>query len=372
MKPISLQTVNDADIRLRRALLRAARDGARLQDYIDWAELALASGSTGIARMFYGLIFLHMGFSPKALERQQAINRRTELWVPFPIRSGFFTQPPRRLGSPPSSSPGFSVDLAIAELRELMQKAPKLGSSLTAPAIVFTAPEEQRPSAFGVGRLSEICEDVDAALQQVPFLEAGDRLAQTLTTLAVATAELPPIKFEEHAGDSTTLAKLLAVCGIRKFLFSIDQLLQNSILSGALFQSAGQLDPGGLGPFFSNIRHVIRTARDIFALIDIASDGNATISAIQSWCVLFSGQLPTHDTLDLIDELGDRGMNWALAALAARIARAGRGQPEIEVLWRIRDAALDIGDFALGGEAQHLVALWSPTNRVEMEHPGRN
>ena len=71
----------DAEQRLRRALVRAGRDDAVLQDQIDCAEMALAVGLRDVAATLYGLVFLQMGFAPRARARQQAIAARTGLWT---------------------------------------------------------------------------------------------------------------------------------------------------------------------------------------------------------------------------------------------------------------------------------------------------
>jgi hypothetical protein len=151
---------------------------------------------------------------------------------------------------------------------------------------------------------------------------------------------------------------------VRQFLLATHDLVHALPHGSTLFDQASRLDPAALGPYFANLRFVIRDARDIFALIEVAGDRPAA-DEVERWCIFLSGFLTHGQTLDLVDELGDRGMRRALYTLLARIARSSAVEQPRDIVWRIRDAGIDIGDWKLGVDAQTLVVLWTPTDVTE-------
>ncbi len=345
-----------ADVEIRRALLRAGLDGAPLQDDMDCAEVAFTCGRREMARMLYGLVFLRVGFSATGLAFQRDVGARTGLW-------GEMSAEPRR---PLPMASGFSVDLAIIELRGLMA----LKAAAPMPAEVSWSlagdsqarridPPMETTLASSVGRVS-------ASLQDVPQLEANGSLPEVLRDLADELESLPPVRLEACVGESLErLAMTHAVMGLRRFLLETRDLIDATGPCVPLFQEAGRLDPSVLGPYFANLRLIIRSARDIFGLIELASGGKLTNREVQGWCVLLSGRLPVAEMLSFIEELGDRGMTETLRAVLIRASKQAPTPQWREVLWRIRDCCLDIGELAVAADAQHLIALRDPLNAVE-------
>ena len=143
------------------------------------------------------------------------------------------------------------------------------------------------------------------------------------------------------------------------FLLASYEILTVLPAGSPLFDQAARLDRAALGPYFANVRLVMRDVRDIFALIELAAGGEPTYDAIECWSVLISGRLSRDETAELADELADRGMTRALRVLLARAARSSAADKPRTIVWRIRDVALDIGDRKLAADAQHVIATWA-------------
>ena len=336
---------------LHRALLRAARSGALLQDQIDCAELALAGGQRDIARMLFGLVFLQIGFSPEGLALQGEVEARSGLWA-GPVRSE------ANLPDPPASR--FSVEIAIAELRRLMRAVPRPRRLERLDTIQPLSEEAFPPKPES----DELRARVVDLLQAVPRIEADGRLAQALGGLADELCTFGPIRLEEHLDeDASGLSTLFAVRETQPFALLAREFLEAEP-TGALFREAGRLNPAGLGPYFSNVHQIIRNAQDILALIGAASEGQASKEEIDCWCVLLCTGLPDPETAELVVELGDRGMTRALRLLLSQTGRWTAIEKRQEVAESIRDAGLDLGDLALAAAAQHLIASCSPNDKI--------
>lgn len=309
----------DHDARLFRMALRAAADGAPVQDVIDCAEFARATGRDEIAARLAGLAALERG-------------------VGAAVRGGS------------------SVDLAIGELRDMMALSPRL----TAEDIRFpsadAAPRQQPTPAPSA--VEDVTRRTEALLAAVPTLLAEGGLATALLALVDDVLALPPLPPNEHlATDLTTIASLLGLHRLRRFLIANRGLLRAEAEGAPLLDAAARLGPAALGPYFTNVPMVIRNARDVFALIDAAGP-HPLRETIETWSVLLSTHLRSNQLVDLIDELGDRGMIRALGALLARAARAEGPHYPLDPVWRIRDACLDVGEWAMAADAQQLIALW--------------
>ena len=308
-----------------------------------------------VAEMLYGLVFLQAGFSASGLAMQRDVAARAPLW------SGLELAASQDVGR------AFSVDLAVKELAGLMRLRPVLAApsyelSNNTPATLFKV-AERRPGSDAP--LIALGERVGERLRSVPRLGVEGGLGDMLKGLLDDVMTIPPIHLHEHLGvDTAAFAALYGLDRLRQFLLRTGDLL-NVLPSGSgLFDATARLDPAALGPYFSNLRYVIRGARDIFALVEVAS-GGARPDEIECWCVLMSGFLSGGQTLDLVDELGDRGMGRALSTLLARSARSSALHHPFDIVWRIRDAGLDMGDLKLAEHAQQLVALWTPTKVTE-------
>lgn len=335
-----------AETHLRRALLRAGQVQALPQDKIDCAELALAGGARNMAAILYGLVALEIGFPPASLALLREVDARENLWRGLP-------EP----GSPPRSR--FSIDLALDELRRLMRFRPKLQplpASLDSflPADVPMTTQLRReldPSLLALARR------VGEALRDVPRTARNGGLAPLLAPFADQVLALSPIHTDHHAdADLDTLAHLLALEGTRRFLLASADLL--TARPAELFDEVAALDPGALGPFFSNVKMLLRGAGDLFALIDAAAGGRADAGTLGCWAVLLSAHLPGDRLVGLAAEMGDRGMATGLRRMLVKVARAGGDRRPFDLLQGIRDASLDIDAFAVAADAQQLIALW--------------
>jgi hypothetical protein len=345
------------EIQLRRAVLRAAQPTSVLQDDIDCADLAVASGRLDIARMLYGLVFLRVGFSSAGRAWQKRAAMRTGLWADASAWAAPTTP----------DTGGFSVDLAIDELAALMKLEPELARTPSEIAAMLTRERVAAPrDPYPESALASLCDRVGAILQAIPQTEADGSLAEALRGLAEDLASVPHVRLEGYVGVSIDrFAALHALNGLRQFLLETGRLLDATRPCAPLFQEAGRLNPAALGPYFSNLRLVIRNPRDIFSIIDRAAPRTLSQADIQAWVVLLSARLPAGDLLALIEELGDRGMTQALGGLLFSVSKQTPGPAWREIIWRIRDCALDIGEIALGADAQNIIALRDSMNSIE-------
>jgi hypothetical protein len=344
----------DPESLLRRALLRASQDTAVLQDLVDCAELALAADLRDTARVLYGLVFLHVGFSSEGLAFQEQVGRRSRLW------SG----PPSGSQASGTAPPAFSVEIAVAELQSLMRLRPQFAPP---PDLASLLPPDEPPSLGTTARLriADLQGRVEGELGEIPQLQSRGALGDMLSNLMTESLSAGPIALEDYLDQSTSaLAALLALHRLQRLLLGAADLLA-ATPRDVLFQEAGRLRPGGLGPYFSNVRLVIRTPHDVFALIEAAAEGHLADADFEDWCVLLSSRMHPGELGDFAEELGDRGMTRALRRLLVRCARASRFEQHPGIVWRIRDAAIDLGDLWLAADAQRLVALWNRTNWVE-------
>ncbi len=349
----SIMLSDEPEYRLRRALLRASRDGAILQDRIDCAELALSLGWREMAAMLYGLVSLQLGFSAAPMRCLHAIDVKAQLWgdlLPIGIES-------------PQS---FSVDLALDELKRLMRFVPELQSSsyhLELFSFHNLGFEDPNPEVFPA-EIYNLGRSVGELLRTVPCGGTNWSLSSKLRGLAEQVSALSPIYLQDHAeADVHTLATLFALEGVRQFLLANADL--RAAATAALFDEAAMLAPGALGPFFSNVHMLLRHARDIFGLIDAAAGGRAGRAAAECWSVLLASYLPPHNLASLATELGDRGMVEGLRRILIKVARAGSERQPLDVVYSIRDASLDIDAFALAADAQQLIAHWRRGHGLE-------
>jgi hypothetical protein len=298
------------DTLLRCALLRVARDGSNLQDRIDCAELALAAGEPEAARTLYAMIFLRMGFAADSVADQRAMAAQSGLWSNQDL-------PELRPGP---ALPSFSVDRAIAELAELIRVAPLAESaSILDPVIVA-------PSRGDINR---------------PVSSAAE-------------GGLDP---KEHVqAPVPRLAAIVAMSDLQLFLRENYGLAFGPGGSPRLMHAAAQLSRGGLGPYFTNVGNIVRDARDLFGLVAAAAPHRQTPAHdIGIWTVLLASHLEHQQLLDYVDELADRGMGSSLWGIFQARARRMSIWRDYGLLQRLRDGALDLGDWPLAIRAQEMI-----------------
>jgi tetratricopeptide (TPR) repeat protein len=343
------------DLRLRRALLRAGRADAMVQDRIDCAEIALADNDRAMAATLYGLVTLQIGLSASSFALLHEVQARASLWDRLP----------RKAQAPVS---GLSIDLALDELRRLMRFKPRLqllsGSFLPPPLSIGRQPTRAPdPERLALARR------VSTAMRSIPQAAADGGLSELLLPFADEVQALPPLAVEEYADACVEeLALMLALEGMRRFLIANDDLLRAR--PAGFFDAGAALESGALGPFFTNVGMLLRGTSDIFALIDAAAGGRAEAASTECWSVLLAAHLPEDRLVSLSAELGDRGMPRALGHLLARIARRSADARPFRVAHSIRDACLDIDAFSVAGDAQHLVAYWHRADPAQWRRLG--
>lgn len=336
----------DIDLRLRQALLRADREGAILQETIDVAELLAVHRHDAPARALFALASLRIGLGPAGLAWQAAVAARLGLWPDVVPDAGV---------APP---PGFSVDLAIEELRGL------LALDVTSTPLSLEAAPPAQPELE-----KTVCERLVATLLAWPTPAAAGPILRGF--LAEPVAAIPAPLAERLDEPVAEIAGLLVLRETRRYLAVHGPVIAAGA-TPALFARAVALDPAALGPCFANVRHIIRDARDVMALIAAAADDGKRLDdlTLGRWCVLLSGGFGEADMLSLIDELGDRGLVDALGGMLSRAAW-GRSTPlSRTVAAKVRDVAIDLGEWPLAEAAQRLRAEWAPDRLVEWQRLG--
>jgi hypothetical protein len=313
----------------------------------------LAGGHGDRAAALYGVVALQMGFATDGPAVLGEVNERSGLWTKLPPRLGI--------------QGGFSVDIAIAELAELMRMEPLLApqperfDNCSSPA---TTPSECLDT-----RIVALSRQLATYMAALPVTAAGGQFTRTLCDLADTLLTLPHISIDEHVDvEEGVLNDLLILDKTREFLARNLDLLR--ISPSDVFDRAARLSEAALGPYFSNLWRLLRDTRDIFTLIDAAAGGRASVSQIECWSVLLSSHLPEDKLASLAAELGDRGMVNALRALLIRAARQKNTPALQDVIRAIRDASLDIDAFLVAEQAQHLLAVWRPTDVGEWRRLG--
>jgi hypothetical protein len=337
---------------LLRGLLNAARADAVIQDQIDCAQFASVSGLHSIAETLYGSVALHLGASPVTF----ALLRQAKQQTQVPPPDGGFSNP---------APTGFCVDVAIEELRRLMALAPQLAAAPDFDALLpepFSMGAQPSPD---LGLLADLGNRAAAALREVPIALQQRRLRELLLPLAGEMSVLEPVYIEAHLGlDLPAVIDIFALEQLRRFVMRNIDLIQTESSSAFLDETAN-LHRGALGPYFTNVRLLLRNHRDFSALIDVAAGGQATDEEFERWALLLSAHLTSHEVADLVDDLGDRGMLPALRRILGRLARTGSAGESFEITRRICDAGLDLEDLRLATDAQRLILRWRPTHSNE-------
>lgn len=354
---------------MSRAIAAHGAPDATTQDQIDSADTAFALGYPEVARLLYDAAFLRAGFSRSSLRSWASIAERTGLW-------------PDAAMSLPALLPttGFAVDVALAQLRDLMAgeaELPPLALPDPGPATLETlklplpsTAVEQPEHALAaptvvdllatlcdalrrddVAALAEVLEQVRSEVLEPSGSDVADRPVGSILDLA-ALAVPPGADVADCLVRSVFDQAASAVLDqMRAFFLLHHDLCWAPFGSPALFAAAAKLDEAALGPYFTSVGRLLRSPKDLFGLIDLAGrDMAASASRLQRWPVLLAIHLD-HDTRVLVaDEMGDRGLTSALSGLLGATRRSpARGT---YLFWAIRDAALDNGEVALAAAAQ--------------------
>ena len=342
-------------MQLQRAVLSAQQNGALTQDLLDAAELALAGDMRATAATLYGVVALERGASAQTFALLYEANRAFGWW---------------EVANEQAASPcGNAIDIAADELRALVGLRPVLAPPPTDLTIALcTLP--QVPTAVTpeiVPNSTELMRRVIDMLQLMPAALRQGTLYRELAPLADELRLLDAQLIEAHVHlPVAELAAMLALERVRLFVVRNWELL-TAVPQPALVDAAARLNPAGLGPYFSNVRMLLRTRQDFLAQIEAVLDEDGHPDQLECWALLLSSHLGPGEIADLTEELGDRAMLRALRGLLFRIVRTGQAGDAIEAVRRLRDAGLDLGDVALAAEAQCLIVQRSSTDATEWQ-----
>jgi hypothetical protein len=351
--------INGLGAVLRRSILACAQGGS-VEDQLECADLAFALGYGDAARMLFEGVFVQRGFSAKQVAEQARIAARTGLW-----HEGF------NVGSPlaAESEAEFAIDLALVELRNLIETVPTaLPTSLPLAVEVPISPTsrsaEPRKSVYKndgrcfAGLLGWLC----TALRE-------SNIAQITLVLEELRGEIlgkPRWHARDHAdAPIDELAAGLVTSQLHAFLDRNRNLCWAPLGSATLFAAASRLPAGGLGPYLSNVRQLLRSTSDLLglALLAGADDGSGHGVEFQRWLVRLGAHLGSGERTELVDYFADHGLAVALAGFfgaTPQVADRGSRLP-----WIVRDAALDLGLAKLAAAAQARIAILMPDHAEE-------
>jgi hypothetical protein len=331
MKPATQQTLlsRQSETLLRVALLRAARDDATLQDRIDCAELAQATGDDALARLLYDVVFVRLGFGPRELEMQAAIMHAAG----FPTYSADVRPVPIVPGG------ASTIDLAMADLQ----------------ALVSARQQEHAPPPPDI--VEETGTSFDSQLGALVLaLRNGPANASTRLPLRVAhfwksiLAITPVDPLDDVGADPATLGRTLARFDLHRLFAPFHDLAADLRGSPALLHALASLSREGLGAWFSNVDNIIRNGGDLLAMLAMLTPGDSWTSETRLlWLAPMTANLSEARLIEVVDVLGDLGAAQALDRLFA--AGSHRRHSYI-VAQRFRDTALDLQHWPLAIAAQ--------------------
>jgi len=335
-----------AEVYLRRTALLFCPAKATIQDHIDLAETALTTGDREAACLLLSISAMEMGTSAPGLAWRAEMGRRTGLWA--------VQRPPPVLPQP------FMVDAAVDELRALIAipaDPPLPIDRDSIPRSWATEPAIEALLAF--------CRRVTARLQELIDAGPGASVAACLSDLAPEAQSWPFFDLSLHVGKSADiLVRMVAFNRLKRFELLVRELGSGLFGSAGLLDAASCLSPHALGPYFTNVRHVVRDARDIPALVRLAAPAAST-EDIARWTLLLSGQLPWTLACDLVGVAAQLGLASAVEQMYVRAERQAEFQREAAFLWRIRDDGLAMGLEELACRAQKLLTDWKPGDFIE-------
>lgn len=345
------------DFTLWRAQLHAAPVVPSVHEQIGWAALLQTVGLPDPAtQSLLKTAALRRGFSPQLLGTGLSEQPRLQ-------PAAFTVAAPARL----------TIDIAIAELTGFAQALaghlPSAmpdggGSDVPVGSPHAALPQSARPAAVSAD-FGELIDDLHAFMQ-APALPADLSDAERmLERLGAAMLRQPEIDYRRFAGAPIpALAYAIALVSLRELVQSNMDLMEGPLGSAAMLYHAARFDSAGLGPYFCNVRHLVRRSRDVFELAHIAQTASQEAGApvdLDVWMALLSRALDGPLALEVIDDLGDLGMTGTLASLCCSIARLPIDRTDRKTAIRIRDAAIDNAHWELAARAQELLVRIDPS-----------
>jgi tetratricopeptide (TPR) repeat protein len=342
-----------------------AGDSATRQDLADSAELMLTFGFIDTAQLLYTLFLIRLGFSPARMKDHAEISARAGLRR----RSEWLNWPAAR-----HHAPVHSMDIANSELRQIVNlvlDAPPLPEQGAYLATAIPAASNDESVFQGVhhgtcpGDLAWLCEQLYGLLRQQGGDETWQKMAELLAHLRQQVLDQPPFDLRRQTNCPIPILGARAAFNIlQRFLLSNFDLAYGPFGSATVFHLAGRMNDAGLGAYFANMAHLIRSGRDVLAVIQRAIgnpfDAAQGLDVMERWSVLLSVHLRGQALHELVDELGDTGLMRAIWGVLSAATREQTAAPDRALLWRIRDCALDNNYWELASHAQQAILNWWP------------
>jgi hypothetical protein len=353
---------------LRHALGQGLYDGLAPPEQIECAELCLSAGLTTQARELYQLAFIRQGFSPEYESWRRDLALATRLWSSAPAQPG---------GDRPRHA--VTLELAATELRQLfgvvsLRLPDDFGRDEPIPPLSRPHP---LTGWFETPASEPIPEHIADTIDQLYGLlttSAGserpydaDRLTELLR---LADTSQPRLDYRGFANAPfPRLVDAVNFAALQLFVRCQRDLMFSPLGSLDLLHRAASSHAFGLGPYFSNIGQIARRSADVFELVRLAQSAHTEKETdpdeLLAWVVLLSRGAKGDLLFEIIDDLGDLDARPALAAIFDRMAHWPEKQIEFGLLWRLRDTALDNGDYDLAARVQRLVAQLRPDEILE-------
>lgn len=180
-----------------------------------------------------------------------------------------------------------------------------------------------------------------------------------LKKLAVAVADVPPFDvMEAQTGQDRLLAAVLSA-DLRHFLLAQRPLAFGPVGSAGTLHAAARLRPDGLGPYLGRMPQLARTGRDVPAMLQRACGRVLDEAELARWLPLLAAHLDDWQRETLLDELADRGLLHPLHVFAAIAIARSFGWHDRHIIWRVRDAALDLRAYTLAVAMQDVIVRWA-------------
>lgn len=323
----------------------------------EWSEILAAAGAVEAAALLRNVAWLHRGSSPRAgAARAETTPATSQVNAP---------------------ALGGTLDRAIDDLRALAREfAPfRLSRLGLPPAAGFSGRpdnaagiDEPVPASPAPNDVAVAACELRAALEAAAA-DGAAAAGEIAAHLVEGGRRLAALDYRTFAGAPLTLlVPAIATAGLIDWALATRDLASAPLGSPLLLHRAAGLDHAGLGPYFCNVGRLIRDAADLFDLARIGAEAageGGEYGAISAWVVMLSRGCSGALLNEIVDELGDVDASDALTGILDRTVSRPTVAVDAELVFRIRDAALDNADFPLAARAQQAVARLRPDDQLE-------
>lgn len=319
-------------------------------DLAEWAEMLAKSGAAAAATLLDDVACLYRGFPP-------------------PTSAGRARREPAR---------EWTLHIALDEMLSLARDLAPAGLPGLAPARrAEVSGRPDNPAGIGDGIPAPPAPDDIAALARQLRLalesdfggDAAASAADLHARLVEAHGRLPFLDHRTFAQTSLDLlAPAIATAGLTAWALGTRDLVATPLGSPLLLHRAARLDGAGLGPYFRNVGRLVRDAADLFDLARLAAaetDGGGARATIGAWIALLSRGCQGTLLCEIVDDLGDSDAGDVLRVILDRAVSRPAAAIDFDMIFRIRDAALDNADYPLAIRAQRAVVRSRPDSKLE-------